>query len=206
MKLYYSPGACSIGIHVLLEEVGKPYEAVKLNFQNGEQQRPPFTGINPKGKVPTLVRDDGTVITEYPVIAHWLAERFPEAGLLQKGEEARLRAAEATDYCVATIHMQGFSRFFRPGNFAPSDSDHDAVKARGKELMAKGFGIMDQRLGGKDWVAGDYSYADSALFYVEYWGGKRMGMQLPAGCAAHLDRMLARPAVQWMLEQEGLSS
>jgi glutathione S-transferase len=206
MKLYYAPGACSIGIHVLLEEIGKPYETVKLDIRGGDTQRPPFTDINPKGKVPTLVRDDGEVITEYPVIAHWLAERSPEAGLLPKDEEARLRAAEATDYCVATIHMQGFSRAFRPGNFAPSESDHEAVKARGKELMEKGYALMDKRLAGKDWVAGGYSYADSALFYVEYWGSKRMGMQLPSNCAAHLDRMMARPAVQRMIEQEGLSA
>jgi glutathione S-transferase len=204
MKFYYAPGACSIGIHVLLEEIGKPYEAVKLDFSKGEQQRPPFTEINPKGKVPTIVRDDGEVITEYPVIAHWLAKRSPEAGLLPEGEDAKLRAAEATDYCVATIHMQGFSRVFRPGNFAASESDHDKVKARGKEIMEKGYAIMDERLAGKEWVAGGYSYADSALFYVEYWGAKRLGMDLPANCAAHLDRMMARPAVQRMVEQEGI--
>jgi len=204
MKLYYSPGACSIGIHVLLEEIGKPYEAVKLDFSKGEQQKPPFSEINPKGKVPTLVRDDGEVITEYPVVAHWLAKHFPEAKLLPEGEEAELRAAEATDYCVSTIHMQGFSRLFRPGNFSPSESDHDKVKERGKELAAKGLAIMDKRLAGEEWVAGDYSYADSALFYVEYWGGKRMGMDLPANCAAHLGRMMARPAVQRMIQQEGL--
>ncbi len=206
MKLYYMPGACSIGIHVLLEEIGKPYETVKLSLQNGEQTRPPFIEINPKGKVPTLVRDDGEVITEYPAIAHWLAERFPEAGLLPKGEEAEMHADEATNYCVATIHMQGFSRVFRPGNFAPSEADHDQVKAQGKELMAKGFAVMDKRLGTSEWVAGDYSYADSALFYVEYWGGKRLGMDLPANCAAHFGRMMARPAVQRMFEQEGIPS
>ena len=204
MKLYYSPGACSIGIHVLLEEIGKPYEAVKLDFSKGEQQKPPFSEINPKGKVPTLVRDDGEVITEYPVVAHWLAKHFPDAKLLPQGEDAELRAAEATDYCVSTIHMQGFSRLFRPGNFSPSESDQDKVKERGKELAAKGLAIMDKRLAGKEWVAGDYSYADSALFYVEYWGGKRMGMDLPANCAAHLGRMMARPAVQRMIQQEGL--
>jgi len=204
MKLYYAPGACSLGIHVLLEEIGKPYETVRLELSKGEQLRPPFIEINPKGKVPALVRDDGEVITEYPAIAHWLAERFPEAKLMPGGEDAKLHAAEATDYCVSSIHMQGFSRVFRPVNFAPSEADHDQVKARGKELMAKGFTIMAEHLAGKDWVAGDYSYADSALFYVEYWGGKRLGMELPANCAAHLSRMMARPAVQRMFQQEGI--
>ena len=206
MKLYYAPGACSIGIHVLLEEIGKPYEAVKLDIRGGENSRPPFSGINPKGKVPTVVRDDGSVLTEYPVIAHWLAETNPKAGLLPDDAEAKLRAAEATDYCVATIHMQGFSRLFRPSNFSPNPADEEAVKARGKELVDKAFGIMDARLAGKEWVAGGYSYADSALFYVEYWGGRRMGMALPPNVAGHLDRMMARPAVQRMIQQEGIPS
>ena len=77
MKLYYSPGACSIGIHVLLEEIGKPYEAVPLKFAEGEQYKPEFTGINPKSKVPTLVRDDNSVLTEYPAIAVWAFRDAP---------------------------------------------------------------------------------------------------------------------------------
>jgi glutathione S-transferase len=206
MKLYYAPGACSIGIHTLLEEIGKPYEAVRLDIRAGDTQKPPFIELNPKGKVPTLQRDDGRVITEYPVIAHYLAKANPEAKLLPRSEEAELTAAEAMDYCVATIHMQGFSRLFRPANFAPNEADHEAVKARGRELVEKGYALMDRQLAGKEWIAGEYSIADSALFYVEFWGGKRMGMQLPPNLAAHLERMLARPAVQRMLEQEGLKA
>ena len=69
MKLYYSPGACSLGIHLLLEEIGKPYELARLNLAEGEQRKPGFAAVNRKGKVPTLVRDDGTVLTEFPAIA-----------------------------------------------------------------------------------------------------------------------------------------
>ena len=206
MKLFYSPGACSIGIHLLLEEIGKPYEAVKLDLKSGEQSKPPFSDINPKGKVPTIVRDDGSVLTEYPVIAHWLAKTNPAAGLLPKEDDAELTAASATDYCVATVHMQGFARLFRPGNFTPNEADHDAVKARGRELVEKAYGILDGALGGKEWVAGEFSYADTALFYVEFWGAKRMGMQLPPHLAAHLERVLARPAARRTLEQEGLQA
>jgi glutathione S-transferase len=206
MKLYFSPGACSVGIHVLLEEIGKPYEALRLDLRSGEQHKPDFATVNPKGKVPTLVRDDGKVITEYPVIAHYLAKTNPATGLMPKTEDAEIEAASATDYCVATIHMQGFSRLFRPSNFAPNESDAEAVKARGRELIEKGYALMDKTLGGKQWVAGDYSYADSALFYVEFWGAKRMGLQLPSNLAAHFERMLARPAVKRTLEQEGLQA
>ncbi len=73
MKLYYAPGACSIGIHILLEEIGLPYDLERVNLQQGEQYKPAYTAVNPKSKVPTLVRDDGSVLTEYPAIAYWLA-------------------------------------------------------------------------------------------------------------------------------------
>ena len=69
----------------------------------------------------------------------------------------------------------------------------------------KGFAVMDKALAGKDYLVGAFSIADSALFYVEFWGAKRMNMTLPANCAAHLDRMLARPAVQRVMQQEGLN-
>ena len=75
MKLMFAPGACSIGIHVLLEEIGKPYETQRVNLQEGAQYKPDFTTINPKSKVPTLVRDDGSVLTEFPAIAYWLARQ-----------------------------------------------------------------------------------------------------------------------------------
>ncbi len=205
MKLFYAPGACSMGIHILLEEIGKPYELNKLDIKAGENYRPPFSELNPKGKVPTLQRDDGSVVTEFPVIAHYLAMTNPEAGLLPKSEEAELLGAEAMDYCVATIHMQGFGRLFRPGNFAPNEADHDAVKARGREIMEKGYALLDKQLAGKEWIAGPYSIADSALFYVAFWGRKQ-GLTLPANVSAHLDRMMARPAVQRMMEQESLKA
>ncbi len=206
MKLYYSPGACSIGIHVLLEEIGKPYEAVRLNFQEGQQYKPEFTSINPKSKVPTLQRDDGSVLTEYPAIAYWLAASNPEAGLLPEAPDDLARAMEATDYCVATLHMQGFSRIFRLSSYAPSESDHDAVKARGEEIFAKGLHLMDQAVAGKDYLLGHYSFADSALFYVSFWWNGRLKKELPGNVAAHYGRMKARPAVQRTLQQEGLAA
>jgi glutathione S-transferase len=204
MKLYYAPGACSIGIHVLLEEIGKPYEAERVNLQQGEQYQAKFTTVNPKSKVPTLTRDDGSILTEYPAIAYWLARSNPFANLLPDDVDLQARALELTDYAVATIHMQGFARQFRSSNFTPTPSDEDAVKARGKDIAEKGFALVDKALEGKDYAVGKFSIADSAIFYTEFWS-KRVGMPLPANCAAHLDRMLGRPAVQRVLQQEGLA-
>ena len=206
MKLYYAPGACSIGIHVLLEEIGKPYEAARVNFQEGQQYKPEFTSINPKSKVPTLQRDDGSVLTEYPAIALWLAASNSEAGLMPKGTDDLARAVEATDFCVATLHMQGFSRMFRPGNFSPDEADHDKVKARGEEIFSKGLDLLDKALAGKEYVTGSYSFADSAVFYVSFWWNGRLKKDLPGNVAAHYGRMKARPAVQRTFEQEGLAA
>src|SRR5215471_16904989 len=175
MKLMYSPGACSVGIHVLLEEIGKPYDVQLVNLREGAQFKPEFTTVNPKSKVPTLVRDDGSVLTEYPAIAYWLARTNPDKKLL------------------------------RASNYTPNPADEDKVKERGTEMVQKGFQVMDQALAGKNYLAGAFSIADSALFYVEFWGAKRMNMALPPNCTGHLDRMMARPAVQRVMRQEGLN-
>ena len=204
MKLLYAPGACSIGIHVLLEELGKPYDGVAVSLRDGAQFKPDFTAVNPKSKVPTLVDDEGTVRTEFPAIAYWLARTNPFANLLPDNIDLQARALELMDYCVATIHMQGFARLFRAPNFAPSASDEAAVKARGTEIAEKGFATLNEALAGKDYAVGPFSIADAALFYVEYWA-KRVGIALPPNCAAHLERMLARPAVQRTLQAEGLA-
>ena len=203
MKLYYSPGACSIGIHMLLEEIGKPYRTELVNLREGAQFKPPYTNVTPKAKVPALERDDGSVLTEFPVIARWLGR---QANLLPKDDEADTRAAEAMEYVVGTMHGQGFARLFRSERFAPSASDQDAVKSAGREVVEKGFAVLDKALAGKNYVGGsEFTAPDAALFYVEYWAAKRLNMKLPGNVAAHFDRMMARPAVQRALQQEGLS-
>lgn len=151
-----------------------------------------------------LARDDGSIQTEYPAIAYWLARSNPFALLLPDDVDQQPRVLEVMDYCVATVHMQGFSRFFRPGNSSANLADEDAVKARGREIVEKGFATLNAALEGKDSAVGAYSIADSALFYVEFWAG-RMGISLPPNCAAHLERMKARTAVQRVLKLEGLA-
>ncbi len=204
MKLFYAPGACSLGIHILLEEIGKPYDLDKVLTQTPPDERE-LTKFNPKSKVPTLVRDDGSVLTEFPAIAYWLARTNPQAKLLPGDAEHDTRALEAMDYAVATIHMQGFSRLFRPSAYAPSETDAEAVKARGRELVEKGFALMDKKLEGHDYLVGTFSVADAALFYTEFWAAARMKLPLPPNCAAHYARMKARPAVARALEQEGVA-
>jgi glutathione S-transferase len=191
---------------VLLEEIGGPYQIEAVNFREGAQHNLPYTAINPKSKVPTLERDDGSILTEFPVIAPWLALQNPQANLIPKDPETDIRAMEVMEYVVGTMHPQGFTGLFRSDRFAPSASDHDAVKAQGRENAEKGFQIVDKALERRDYLGGrDLSVADVALFYVEYWGAKRVGMQLPRNCTAHFERMMARPAVQRALQQEGMN-
>ena len=204
MKLYYGAGACSIGIHFLLEEIGKPYEGIAVALREGAQHKPEFTAVNPKSKVPTLVDASGVIRTEYPAIAYWLARSNPYANLLPDNIDLQAKALELMDYCVATIHMQGFARLFRTSNFSANPAEEAAVKARGTEIVEKGFATLDKALAGKDYAVGSLSIADSAIFYVEYWAG-RVNIALPANCAAHLQRMLARPAMQRTLAAEGLA-
>ncbi len=200
-KLYYAPGACSIGIHVLLEEIGKPYQAEQVDLRAPAPQRP-YTSTNPKSKVPALERDDGSLLTEFPAIAFWLARTNPEAGLLPDDIDGQTRALEALDYAVSTVHMRSYTLMNRPGVFTSDEAAHDAVKARGRENFDKGLAILDKALAGKDYVLGRFSIADAALFYVEFWA-TRSNVPLPANCAAHLARMKARPAVAAVLKKEG---
>ena len=205
MKLYYMPGVCSIGIHVLLEEIGKPYDLEQVNLREGAQYQPKYTSVSAKSKVPALERDDGSILTEFPVIASYLAKSNPQAKLIPTDLESEIRGMEAMEYAVSTMHGQGFGRIFRPGNYGPAEQE-EQVKARGKEMVEKGFAILDKALAGKKYVGGEeLSIGDAAVFYVEFWAAARLNMPLPANVAAHYERMKSRPAVQRAMQQEGVA-
>lgn len=202
MKLYMTPGSCSTGIHILLEELDRAFEAYIVNLPAGDHHKPEYLAINPKATIPTLVRDDGTALTEFQSIAYWLAATHPKAKLLPGTPEGDAFVIEVLAYVVGTIHGQGYTRIFTTANIAPNEADHQAVKARGREIVERGFVLMNDILAGKDYVAGAFSIADAALFYVEFWADK-INIDLPPNCRAHYQRMLARPAVQQVLREEG---
>lgn len=210
MKLFWGPHTCAIGIHVLLEEIGKPYETQKVDVAGGETEKPAFRAINPKGKVPTLQRDDGSVLTEFSAIATWLARKNPGKKLLPEDPEEEARAHEIMAYCVGTVHGQGFGRIFKPAKFEPPDLVHgslglgkSSVKEVGRTMVREAFGILDKAMAGKPYAGGEtFGIADAALFYVERWA-PQVDIQLPQNLAAHLERMKARPAVQRVLAAEG---
>ena len=200
MKLFYAPGTCSVGMHVLLEEIGAPYESVKVDFSKKEQFSDAFRAVNPKGKVPALVREDGSVLTEFQTVAFWLARSHPEAKLLAEDLEGQTRTMEVMDFLVGSVHMRGFTFILVPMKFSPSEAAQKDLVAHGREIVAGGFAKLDAMLEGRDWLMGDYSIADATLFYLTNWAQAR-GVDMPGRVAAFHQRMLERPAVQRALKQ-----
>lgn len=204
-KFYMTPGSCSTGIHILLEECGLVFEAYIVNLLAGDQYKKEFLAINPKGSIPALVLDDGSALTEFSAIAWWLARTYPKRKLLPEDIAGEVRGLGLMNYAVHTMHTQGFARIFTTERFAPSSSDHESVKAQGRQIIDKGFAIINRELEGRQYVNDHFGIADAALFYNEFWAD-RTGIPLPPNCEAHYRHLLTRPAVRQVLAEEGYSS
>ena len=204
LTLYMTPGSCSTGIHLLLEECGLVFEAYIVNLLAGDQYKKEYLAINPKGTIPALVLDDGTALTEFSAIAWWLARSYPKRKLLPESIEGEVRVLGLMNYAVHTLHTQGFARIFTTERFAPSSHDHESVKAQGRQIVENGLALMARELEGRSYLADHFTIADAALFYNEFWAD-RIGIPLPDNCEAHYRRMLTRPAVRQVLAEEGYS-
>lgn len=202
MKLYLTPGSCSTGIHILMEELDLVFEAHIVNLMAGDQNTPEYLTQNPKATIPTLVRDNGTALTEFQAIAYWLARSYPKAGLLPGNPDGDARVIELMDYVVGTIHGQGFTRIFTTDRFTPSKDDFEAVKIQGMDIVKRGFAVINDILPSEGYVMGMFTIADAALFYVEFWAYK-IGLALPENCSRHYRLMLGRPVVKRVLQEEG---
>lgn len=204
LDFYMTPGSCSTGIHILLEELEILFSARIVNLPAGEQHSPEFLAINPKGTIPVLVREDGTALSEFQAIAWWLAISHPRARLLP--EEASLQAdvLEVMSHAVGTIHLQGFTRIFTTERYMQREEDRAVVEAQGKLIVSQGFNVVAKRLAASatGYAVGDFSIADAALFYVEFWAD-RTGLKLPDACRKHFQLICSRPVVQRVLMEEG---
>lgn len=204
MKFYMTPGSCTTGIHLLLEELDLLFEVHLVNLLAGDHKQEAFTAINPKSSIPVLVREDGRPITEFQAIAYWLARSHPKAGLLGAGLDDEVRILEMMDYVVGTLHMQGFARLFTTDTFTPSAADHEAVRRRGREIVDACFRVIDGQLAASEsgYVVEGFSIADAALFYPEFWAVHEK-IPLPPRCERHFQLMAERPAVRRVLLEEG---
>lgn len=205
LTLCYAKKTCSMGIHILLEEAGVPHELKIVDFSKKEQKTPEYLAINPKGKVPALVREDGSVLTEYAAIATWLAMTNPEKKLLPSDPEGIARTIEALDFAVGTIHMLSWRLYRRPDAYTDNPDEHAQLGARGKAAMMAGFDVVNDKLAGRDYLMGEYSIADSALYYNCFWAVEVAGWSLPANVQAHYERMQTRATVQASRKVEGVA-
>lgn len=195
LTLFHSPGSCSDGILLLLEEIGAPYELEIVDVKKGMQRDPAFLVQNPKGKVPTLMRNDGLVLTEFQAIAFWLARNFEEANLWPQQLEMQYRTLAALDFIVGSVHMRGFTLVKVPQKFQLDAKGTEDLRAFGRKEVDKGLAQISDMMGESPFLLGDFGIADAGLFYVSCWA-EQEGFQLAPNLSEFLERMRGRPAVQ----------
>ena len=200
MKLYYSPGACSLSPHIALLEAGLPYDLVKVDLrakklENGDD----FLKVNPKGQVPALALDSGELVTEGPVIVQMIADKAAGKNLAPARDHAdRYKLLEWLNFITAELHK----------NFGPIFSPvlADDAKAFFKDRVMGKFKYVDGELAGKDYLMGkQFTVADGYMFTMLSWA-ERMKWDLAAmpNLMAYKARVGARPKVQEALTREGL--
>lgn len=200
MKLYYTPGACSMAVHIVLCELGVPHELERVDLQShttesGEN----FQTINPKGYVPTLQLGDGQRLTEVAAILLYLAEHFPEGGLLPPaGTIKRFRIQEWLAFISSELH-KSFGPMFRPNINADWKA---ALLANIERRLA----YVDQALTGQDYLTGTrFSIADAYLFTIVNWATiMHIDLSRWPSLQAFQKRVAARPAVEKAMRAEGL--
>jgi glutathione S-transferase len=202
MKLYFSPGACSLSPHIVLLEAGVDFETEQVDLKSKRSaDGTDFRGINPKGYVPALQLDSGAVLTEGPAIVQYLADLAPERNLApMSGTLARYKLAEWLNFISTELH-KSFGAFFNPASSAEA-------KEQARAHLARRFDYVNDVLAGHDYLLGaQFSVADAYLFTILNWPPK-VGIDLspwPALQAFHT-RVGARPAVQRAMRDEGLIS
>ena len=200
MQLYYSPGACSLAVHITLREAGLPFELVRTDVKTKKlEDGSDYFAVNSKGAVPALRLDNGQVLTEAVAIMQYLADQKPEANLAPRnGSFERYRLQEWLNYVTSEVH-KSFSPLWNP---AAGPAVHDYARAN----LEKKFDWLNKQLGGRQFLTGDtFTVADAYLFAVINWTNF-LGIDLGKWPAIkeHLARVAARPRVQEALAAEGL--
>lgn len=200
MKLYYSPGACSLSPHIVLHETGLPFEVVLAPTKTKKlPDGSDYTTVNPLGYVPFLTLDDGRTLHEGPAIVQFLADQVPAKALAPaNGTWERYKLQEWLTFIGTELH-KGFSPLFAPG--MPEEA-----KAMARERLNSRLAWVDGELAGKQFLMGDtFTVADAYLFTVTNWG-QYVGVDIGglANLGAYRARVGARPAVVAAMKAEGL--
>lgn len=206
LTLFYSPGACSLAPHVVLEELGLEFERRPVLIAEGENLSEEYLKINPRGRVPTLVAD-GTVITEVPAILTYLASLRRDAGLLPPDGSLELaKAYELVAWLSSTLHID-YAQLWRPERFLPDGADSSVLIEYARTLIRRHCSAVDAWIKGPWVLGGSYSIADAYLLPFYRWGnriGLTMSEEYPRW-TKWTRRMLERPAVSKTVSIEGIS-
>lgn len=200
MKLFYKPGACSLASHITLRESGKDFtlegvDLMKKRLENGDD----FFAVNPKGQVPALLLDDGTLLTEGVAIMQYLADSVPDRQLLAPvGSISRYKTLEWLNYIATELH-KGFTPLFRPDT---PEEYKPAVRA----LLEKKLQYVDESLKEGQWICGQrFTIADAYLFTILRWASAvKLNMASLNHIAEYMQRAAERPAIAAALKAEGL--
>ena len=198
MKLYYSPGACSLAPHIALHESGIAADTIKVDLRSHTlEDGSDYNAINPRGYVPLLVLDDGTKLTEAQVILQYLADRKPGTLAPIAGTAARWKLMEWLGFIATEIH-KGFSPLWHPEDFG--EKGVAAIKAK----LAKRYEIVEKQLARTPFIAGDtFTVADAYLFTITTWAGYlKFDLSAFPNVVAYLKRIGDRPAVKAALAAE----
>jgi len=200
MKLYYKPGACSLSPHIILREADLDFSIEKVDLATKKTETgDDFLTVNPKGQIPTLLLNDGSILTEGVAIVQYIADQKPDRQLMpEPGTPARYHALEWLNYIATELH-KGFSPLFNP-------KTPEEFKALTREALSKKFTYVNESLKGNHFLLGArFCVADAYLFTVMGWA-KALKFDLSAltDLNAYLDRVAARPAVDAALTAEGL--
>jgi glutathione S-transferase len=201
MKLYYCPGACSLAVHIVLHETGLPFVLERVDLATHEtEQGGDYHRINPKGSVPTLELDDGTLLTEGPVINQYLCDLAGRVDLMpEAGSMPRYRVLEWQNYITSELHKTAGALFN-----ATLEAD---ARAQFASAVTQKLSWVSQQLRGQSYLTGEvFTAADAYLFVIAGWA-PHLGLHLSA-CVelqGFLKRVAARPAVQAALKAEGLA-
>lgn len=203
MKLYFSPGACSLASHIALNEIGTAFETEKVSTKDKAAMKT----IHAKGQVPALKMDNGEVLTEGAAILQYIADQKVESNLMPKfGTVERYRAQEWLNYISTEVH-KGYSPLFSAETLVADATAREAFKTVVKENLAKKFDYIETQLAGRDYLMGkNFTVCDAYLFTCFSWSGM-VGFETTGkwpNIAAWNSRVYARPAVQTAMKTEGL--
>ena len=199
LTLFYAPGACSMAAHIVLEESGEKYEGKRMDLAKGDQKTEAYLKIHPQGRVPALRLDDGSPLTENTAILPYLGKRF---GLWPTEPIAEARALSLVGFFAASVHP-AHAHIGRPERYALDESAFPTIKEAGRKAFHGYLQQIDGLLAGREWFSDRYSVLDPYGFVFYVWGVRReLPMAELANYTAFKDRMLARPAVQRVVEDE----